>query len=1158
MKLADISLGNFQKKDNRSFFDRLNETATAYPRDKSIVDIFHEMVTKYPNKTAIIDQEVNMSYRELDISSNKLANWLLHQQVVPESIVAIRLKKSCDAIVCIMGILKAGAAYLPIHTDTPTERIRYILNEAAACILISSSEFAKSNIEIQWLCPALHSILHIDSTTIFDDQEKRNDLMDQSLWEFIGSSSEDEIAAGGWYSSYTGEKFTPQEMDEYSDNTLFKLDPYLNTGTKVLEIGCASGLTMYKVAAKVNEYIGTDLSKSIIDYNKEICRTKAFKNIKLRCVEAENILTIGESGLDLVIINSVIQAFNGLNYLRHIINLSITLLKDKGQIFIGDVMDLAKREELIKSVQDYKSRNPAAKSKMSFQQELFVPTGFWEDLRFDIAGIADVQISRKRYSISNELTEFRYDVLLFIDKSIQPRKGDGKNKWQFDRSIIEKFSADFSPLTIKPSALSNVIFTSGTTGVPKGVMIEHRAIVRTAVNAKHILTHSGDVWSQTVELSFDPSTMEIFSSLLNGATLCIISTELLLDINKLKPYVEKNKISILLLITPLFHEYADVCPPLFQIPEKVVIGGSVLSARAVNKIKAIAPAVKILNAYGPTENAVVSTIFHAEGDLLQVPIGKPFSNSGVYIVDEKGGLQSPGLPGELYVFGDGLARGYLNDQQLTDQNFMPDPFTPGQKIYRTGDYARVREDGNLEFLGRVDDQVKIRGHRISLFEIESELKSLPYVEEAVVTAIQQEETLSLCAYYQAHGNISEIEIRTQLEQQLPGYMVPDYFVSLPSFPLNKHAKIDRQALPRPTNRTAKSSYERNYEPPVNETQRQLLTIWKKILKTEAISITDNFFELGGDSINAIQFGAYAKKETLDIEISELFKHPTITELAEYLRNKEGKSTKQNSHIIEFNTKGTGTPIFIIPGIRGRSEFYSDLGASLGNDQPVFGVQYFGILPGEDLLPTTIEKIAHFIVGYIRSKQSSGPYRLIGHSFGGIVAYEIVRQLIKLELEVEQIVIIDTSIELFNKESKSALSSWMISEAITTLSGNALIIPPHEIESISAIEDAWKFIEDKISPFDIDTEQLQSACRLFKLEFTNRNMHYHPTDLIQLPALLIMAQDSKSEDMATGWDIFAPSGLIAYSPGDHFSMLEKRNGKLLASIIQQPFNKPAEP
>jgi amino acid adenylation domain-containing protein len=1152
MKLSNISFGDFEQSDNLTFFERLNETAADYPRDRNIVDIFREMVSAYPDKAAIIDREIIMTYDELDKTSNQLANWLLNHNIKQETIIAICLKRSCNSIISILGILKAGAAYLPIHPDTPIERMRQMLNEAQVEVLISSSEFVRSTTEVQWLCPSLRSVVHIDSYDFFRDYERRNDLMDQSLWEFIGSSAEDEIAAGGWFNSYTGEKFTKQEMDEYAQNAFLKLAPFLNLESRVLEIGCASGITMYKIAPKVSKYVGTDLSRAIIDYNREICLRDSIGNIKLICVEAERILSVGENLFDIVIINSVIQAFSGLNYLRNIIGMAVSLLKGKGTIFIGDVMDLQKRDELIKSVREFKSRHSQAKSKINFQHELFVSEGFFEDLKVDIEGITDVHVSQKIFNIRNELTEFRYDVLISVDRSKPAKEKIEKNKLQFDWSDIKEFPANYTPVFIRPDSLSNVIFTSGTTGNPKGVMIEHRAILRTAINAKNICTRPSDIWSQTVELSFDPSTMEIFSALLNGATLCIIANELLLDVNMLKDYLEKNRITILLVITPLFHEYAEVCPKLFLTLEKIVVGGAVMSAKSANKVRALAPDIKILNAYGPTENTVVSTIFQVNGSYIQVPIGKPFSNSGVYIMDEKRMLQRPGFPGELYVFGDGIARGYLNDSKLTDEKFVPDPFYPWRRIYRTGDFARAREDGNLEFLGRIDDQVKIKGHRISLFEIEAELKAIPQIEDAIAITHEVNNKIVICVYYKPTGNISEFEIRTLLGQQLPAYMIPEYFMAMDAFPLNQHAKIDRQALPMPFHNTTRLFRNKIYEGPQNDVQRKLISIWKRILKINTISINDNFFELGGDSIKAIQFGAYSGKTDLDFEISDLFRYPNIAELSVHISAKAGLSDESRSHIVEFQSYGGGLPIFIVPGIRGRSDFYSDFAKALGLNHLVYGVQYYGAYPGEQPL-STVEEIAHFVIGCIRRKQLFGPYRLIGHSFGGIVVYEIVRQMISYGLEVEMAVVIDISIEQFNIESKMAINTWMISEAINTLSGGAITNPISAKTNADNLpnnaEKAWEIVESKIAFCNLDMNYLESAGRIFKLEYTNRNMQYYPPTVISQPILLVIAEEGSPDSMVLGWKDYAPNCKVISVRGNHFSMLENTNGKLLASSIK---------
>jgi 2-polyprenyl-3-methyl-5-hydroxy-6-metoxy-1,4-benzoquinol methylase len=297
-----------------------------------------------------------------------------------------------------------------------------MLEQGGAVILIGEQVFIREINELQWTCPRLRSVLCIDSPHFYSSLEQANPLMKKELWEYVGETAEDDIAGGGWKSSYTGEKFSREVMDEYAANAFLKLKPYLNLSRSVLEIGCASGITMYKVAPEVKSYTGTDLSASIIEFNRLKCAETGVGNITLACMGADEIDQLEPQRFDIIVINSVIQAFNGLNYLRRIIGKAFRLLNDDGILFIGDVMDLDSRDRLLRSVRAYKLANPEANTKLDFSNELFVARGFFRDCIAEFHGISAVEVSPKLHTIANELTEFRYDVLLRKGQTVEVSK----------------------------------------------------------------------------------------------------------------------------------------------------------------------------------------------------------------------------------------------------------------------------------------------------------------------------------------------------------------------------------------------------------------------------------------------------------------------------------------------------------------------------------------------------------------------------------------------------------------------------------------------------------------------------------------------------------------------------------------------------------------
>ncbi len=433
--------------------------------------------------------------------------------------------------------------------------------------------------------------------------------------------------------------------------------------------------------------------------------------------------------------------------------------------------------------------------------------------------------------------------------------------------------------------LAYVEYTSGSTGKPKGVCIRHRGVVRLVKDTNYIKFHPDLVFLQLAPISFDASTFEIWGSLLNGAKLAIMPPQMP-SLEELGQAIQKYRVTTLWLTSGLFNlmvdERLEDLYPLHQL----LTGGDVLSVPHVQKVLQKFPNCQLINAYGPTENTTF-TCCYSMTELTKfgtsVPIGRPISNTSIYILD--GALQPVpiGVSGELYIGGDGLAVGYLNNEQLTAERFIPNPFTSSSTecLYKTGDLARYLPDGNIEFLGRIDFQVKIRGFRIELGEIESLLSQHPQVQETIVIALADQNTnKQLVAYVvPKQEELTSHDLRTFLKQKLPDYMMPAFFVFMDRLPLNLNGKVDRRALPAPD--LSSLSLESSFVPPSTPTEQAIAKVWQEILKIEQIGIHDNFFELGGNSLIATQvMSRLPQILALDLPLSLLFELPTIGELSE--------------------------------------------------------------------------------------------------------------------------------------------------------------------------------------------------------------------------------------------------------------------------------------
>ena len=898
-----------EKRDIQYTF---NATHSEFPRGRTIHDLIEERVDDVPDHIAVVEGAVqHMSYRHLDEEANRLAHYLAEAGgLTTEDRVGVWLSPSINRPVAMLAVLKAGCAYLPLDPGLPLARLKYIVNDAVISLLIGEKRSVKQLNRLQWECEAFNRFIAIDSFDIgAEEEDEENELMDPELWRHVGETAVDDITGGGWQSSYTGLPFSRQEMDEYGDNILTKLTPLLQPHLRILEIGCASGISMYRLAPRVELYYGTDLSGVIIERNRQMVTQKGYGNIKLACLAAHEIQRIDESHFDLIIMNSVIQCFHGHNYLRKVIKQAIDLLAPRGCLFIGDVMDQDKKQDLVRELTAFKrdTLHNDYTTKTDFSAELFVSKGFWQDLQAEVEAVAGVDISSKICTIENELTRFRYDVLLTIDKGSSPRQRIGKRKYQDDRRILESFDSR----RVTPSGSSHqaayLIYTSGTTGIPRGVIMQHRSLVNLCYwHNRTYRVSQGDRATLYAGFGFDASVWELFPYLLKGASLHVIHDAVRLDIEKLNAYYERCNITIGFLPTQFYEQFMERDNRSLRV---LLTGGDRLHRFVRNRYE-------LYNNYGPTENTVVATACRVQAAADNMPIGRPIDNTQVLILDRDGlFLQPIGVPGELCIAGVGLARGYLNNPELTAEKFITAPATSSSsskdpniplsqhsiipefkrsgRLYRTGDLCRFLPDGNIEFLGRIDFQVKIRGYRVELAEIETQLLKHERIKEAVVIARQDEgQDKYLTAYFVPHSTsatsqtsvtskMSPLKLREYLSRTLPDYMIPAHFKELESIPLTPGGKVDRSALPTPEQGTGEG-----HIAPRDRLEEQLAQIWGEILGVQkgTIGIDADFFDLGGHSLKATILCARIHRElNFKLPLAEIFVSPTIRRLSAYIQ-----------------------------------------------------------------------------------------------------------------------------------------------------------------------------------------------------------------------------------------------------------------------------------
>jgi amino acid adenylation domain-containing protein len=569
--------------------------------------------------------------------------------------------------------------------------------------------------------------------------------------------------------------------------------------------------------------------------------------------------------------------------------------------------------------------------------------------------------------------------------------------------------------------LAYVMYTSGSTGRPKGVLIENRNVVSLVRNVNYVQLEEKNVLLSTGSASFDATCFEYWSMLLNGGELVLCPEQTLLNNDFLKSEIRRRKVNMMWFTSSLLNQWVDVDITVFDGLKTVIAGGEKLSEKHIEKLRNYYPTLAIINGYGPTENTTFSLTYHIkERQITQpIPIGIPLNNRTAYVLNRQFHLCGIGMIGELYTGGAGVGRGYLNRPDLTKEKFLPDPFSkePGAMMYRTGDLARILPDGNMEYHGRLDDQVKIRGFRIEPAEIESVLQMHPEVQHAVIIA---REDLSsekrLIAYVVPKGEFNKDDLISFLQGRLPVYMVPRIFIPLSRLPLTSNGKFDKKGLPDPDLLTEMGN--RKIKAAETETQKMLAAIWMEMLHLRQVSMDDNFFEIGGHSLIALRVMKIIEEKTNHrLPITALFEAPTIEKLSRLLEQDEKPDSWKS--LVPIKSEGNKPPLYIVHGSGLTVLIFHALAMGLDQDQPVFGLQARG-LNGIDDPFDNMEDIAAYYVSEILEQNPTGPYNLAGYSFGGIVAFEMAKQLKATGREVNMLAIFDT-----NADHSVHFDDWML-------------------------------------------------------------------------------------------------------------------------------------
>jgi amino acid adenylation domain-containing protein len=723
----------------------------------------------------------------------------------------------------------------------------------------------------------------------------------------------------------------------------------------------------------------------------------------------------------------------------------------------------------------------------------------------------------------------------------------------------------FSPTKAEPQSLAYVIYTSGSTGKPKGVAVEHTALFNLLMSMQRSpgLT-SADTLVAITTLSFDIAALELFLPLITGAKLVIATEDQVANPSSLLALLKDSGATVLQATPGAWHSLIEAGWTEI-LPLRAFCGGEALSRGLADKL--LARSSEVWNLYGPTETTIWSSATRVSQDESVPRIGPPIANTQFYVLDKHFRPVPTGLDGELYIGGEGLARGYWNNAELTALHFLPNPFGPG-RIYKTGDLARRHADGSIQLLGRADFQVKVGGYRIELGEIEAVLLRHPRVREAVVMhhmlpdEPRRADVSRLVAYVDVaeHADSSRsrsliAELKKSLALSLPDYMMPHAIITLADMPRNTNGKIDRAALPDPftldgdARLSCAQADPQDFVAPRDIIERQLAEMWQTTLGIPRISVRASFFSLGAGSLVALRLVTRMNRIfTTDLGLASLISNSTIESIAEIIRNRV--SAKSTSSLVPLKADGDNPPLFIVHGVGGNVINFYGLSMRIDPCQPVYGVQAQSLLAGQPALLRLEDMAAHY-VKEIRKIQPHGPYRLLGYSFGGTMALEMAHQLRAAGEVVAPIGMLDARSIHFEQAFMNELSTQSkVSRRITRFAGNTTSL---------SWRNRFKYIVEKICtravricsglghklglrtlpPF------LKSAYDINHTAFNNYKPRRYDGKLILFRA----AEQDYTGPRDLGWgEIFTQGVEIHDIPGDHERMFLEPSIDILAAEL----------
>ena len=734
--------------------------------------------------------------------------------------------------------------------------------------------------------------------------------------------------------------------------------------------------------------------------------------------------------------------------------------------------------------------------------------------------------------------------------------------------------ARVSMSSLGPDDKAYIIYTSGSTGTPKGVVGLHRGLVnRLCWGAARFPFEAGEVCVQKTKLSFVDAIAEIFAPLVNGVPLVLVDDAVQSDPRALLELMGECDVSRITLVPSLLDALLTLGDDLAQVVPKLklwFVSGELLTPQLARRFAAAVPDATLVNIYGASEVSADSHFHVVEGDYEgpSVPIGQPIANLRGYVLNRHLQEVPPGVPGVLYVAGDGLAQGYWKNDELSEERFIHHgPL--GERLFRTGDRVRCLPDGALQYLGREDNQLKIRGMRVELGEVESALRELADVQAVAVSGLSRDlgrdETdvdsdMQLVAYVVGASTLSRHTLRSQLSEMLPAHMVPSHYVMLERLPLLPSGKVDRASLPE-VDWDSREGVEARREAPATELEEQLVAIWQRCLGLSKVGVHDDFFDLGGHSLLAVQVLVDIERELGHrLAVPTLFEAPTVEALALEIEKhtaKQGVSERHEnaSHprLVRLKATGEGPALFVMHAIYGDITYAHNIAVHMNAEVPVYGMLPIP-LDGAQPVPRTLAGIVDDYLAQIRAVQPSGPYLLAGYSFGGYLALEIAQRLTGAGERVAFLGIIDTNYDTHTQVAGEQTKARWQRHWRSIWRQNPLTYVGRRVRA--TLERRAQIVMEHLRQLPnrirLGRGQAlsQEARRVFYRQvFSQAMRHYRPSPYAG--EIEFYAREGYAREQEKRWSPIAKGGLTVYElSGDHEAIGRREGGKQLAQRLDE--------